>query len=129
MKTPLNELKQEILDMRFDAHVNGLDEFKNALNQVINRIDSKFESEKKVIMDATIYGANNDWGFCEEDAEKYYNENFDKAPEMPHKSEEKITAPETSLSKVIKTQEQGDDFMRQLRSLSCPHCNPKKKKE
>jgi len=65
MRTQLEELKKELLDMRFDAGVNGLDEFKNALNQVINRIDSKLKKQEDVILESekpTVVEVFNDDG-------------------------------------------------------------------
>lgn len=75
----MQELKQKVLDLRFDAHVTGLPEFENACNQVINRIDSLLIKEQQQIMDAHLEGQKMyaDVLFIDS-ARRYYNETFNK---------------------------------------------------
>jgi len=39
MKTAIQQLREEVINLRNEAHVNCYEEFVNAMNQVINRID------------------------------------------------------------------------------------------
>lgn len=77
--TAMQELKQKVLDLRFEADVNGLSEFKNACNQVINRIDSLLEKERQQIIDAHLKGQQmfSDVLFTGS-AKKYYETSFNK---------------------------------------------------
>jgi len=76
-KTAMQELKQKVLDLRFDAHVNDLPEFKNACNQVINRIDSLLEKERQQLIDSHLEGQQmySDVLFIDR-AKDYYNKTF-----------------------------------------------------
>ncbi len=56
MNTPMYNLKQKVLDERFEAHIAGNKEYKNALNFVIVAIEKSIKEERTEIISAFEHG-------------------------------------------------------------------------
>lgn len=55
-KTAMQELKDRLVQMRNEAHINCLEEYKNAMNAAIVSVESLLEKEKQQIIDAIKRG-------------------------------------------------------------------------
>jgi hypothetical protein len=72
-KTVMQQAKEKVLSLRNEAHVNCLEEFKNACNQVLNIIEPLLEQEKKQIIDAWLDGGST---LSAKNATQYYNQRY-----------------------------------------------------
>jgi hypothetical protein len=80
MKTALQELREWVITNRNEAHVNCLDEFKNAMNQCLNNIDRLLEKEKQQITEAYDSGWNNGYRKAFDGGKKYYETTYQNTP-------------------------------------------------
>ena len=88
-KTAMQELKDRLVQMRNEAHINCLEEYKNAMNAAIVSVESLLEKEKQQIIDSHVECVKqgtereSETEFTEEDElivrkdiENYYNQTY-----------------------------------------------------
>lgn len=76
VNTPIHKLYNELLNLRFEAHANGNEEYKNAINTVIRLIENKRIEEKKVIISAFNHGTEVKYDNKLNNGETYYDVTF-----------------------------------------------------
>lgn len=82
-KTAMQELKDRLVQMRNEAHINCLEEYKNAMNAAIVSVESLLEKEKQQIIDAIKRGIEIPMNLYNEeqkqqDAIDYYNQTYNQ---------------------------------------------------
>lgn len=82
-KTAMQELKGRLVQLRNEAHINCLEEYKNAMNAAIVSVESLLEKEKQQIINAIKRGIEIPMNLYNEeqkqqDAIDYYNQTYNQ---------------------------------------------------